>query len=100
VLWGSSSFFTQRWDLKLTSHEWMLEHHPDILDDTVGAARVLGQMAFAEAAMGRRRAALRRSWAALRRNWREPRAVLAALVAFGVSPAAVLDVLHRRGRGV
>jgi len=100
VLWGSSSFFTQRWDLKLSSHEWMLERHPDILTDDVGAARVLGQMAFAEAAMGRRRAALRRSWAALARNWREPRGVLAGLVALGVSPAAVLSVLHRYGRGV
>jgi len=100
VLWGSSSFFTQRWDLKLSSHEWMLERHPDILSDDVGAARVLGQMAFAEAAMGRRRAALRRSRATLARNWREPRAVLAGLVALGVSPAVVLSVLHRHGRGV
>ena len=100
VLWGSSSFFTQRWDLKLSSHEWMLSHHPGILEDRVGAGRVLGQMAFAEAAMGRRRAALRRAGTALRRNWREPRAFLAGLVATGVPPAAVLSVLHRYGRGV
>jgi glycosyltransferase involved in cell wall biosynthesis len=100
VLWGNSSFFTQRWDLKLDSHDWMLARHPDILSDDVGAARVLGQMAFAEAAMGRRRAALRRARAALRRNWREPRAALAALVAIGVSPATVLSALHRYGRGV
>jgi glycosyltransferase involved in cell wall biosynthesis len=100
VLWGSSSFFTQRWDLKLSSHEWMLAQHPDILGDAVGAGRVLGQMAFAEAAMGRRRAAVRRSTAALRRNWREPRALLALLVVAGVSPARVLGVLHRYGRGV
>lgn len=100
VLWGTASFFTQRWDLKLASHEFMLERHPDILTDPVGAGRVLGQMAFAEAALGRRRAALRRSWAALRRNWREPRAPLAALVAVGVPPYAVLSVLHRFGHGV
>jgi glycosyltransferase involved in cell wall biosynthesis len=100
VLWGSSSFFTQRWDLKLISHEWMLAHHPDILDDPVGAGRVLGQMAFAEAALGRRRAALRRARATLRHNWREPRVALAALVVAGVSPTAVLSVLHRYGRGV
>jgi hypothetical protein len=100
VLWGSSSFFTQRWELKLTSHEWMLERHPDILSDGVGAARVLAQMAFAEAALGRRRAALRRSAAALRRHWREPRAPLAAMTALGVPPAAILSVLHRYGRGV
>jgi glycosyltransferase involved in cell wall biosynthesis len=100
VLWGSSSFFTQRWDLKLSSHEWMLAEHPDILDDAVGAGRVLGQMAFAEAAMGRRRDAVRRSAAALRRNWREPRAFFALAVAAGVSPGTVLTTLHRRGRGV
>jgi hypothetical protein len=78
----------------------MLAQHPDILGDAVGAGRVLGQMAFAEAAMGRRRAAVRRSMAALRRNWREPRALLALLVVVGVSPARVLGVLHRYGRGV
>ena len=100
VLWGSASFFTQRWDLKLVSHEWMLAHHPDILGDPVGAGRVLGQMAFAEAAMGRRRDAVRRSFAALRRNWREPRALLALAVAAGVPPGTVLSTLHRRGRGV
>ena len=100
VLWGNNSFFTQRWDLKLTSHEWMLDQHPDILDDPVGAGRVLGQMAFAEAAMRRRRAAVRRAFAALRRNWREPRAFFALAVAAGVSPGTVLGVLHRYGRGV
>ena len=100
VLWGSASFFTQRWDLKLESHRWMLEHHPDILGDPVGAGRVLAQMAFAEAAMGRRRDAVRRSVAALRHNWREPRTFLALAVAAGVSPGLVLSTLHRRGRGV
>jgi glycosyltransferase involved in cell wall biosynthesis len=100
VLWGSSSFFTQRWDLKFSSHEWMLAQHPDILGDAVGAGRVLAQMAFAEAAMGRRRAAVHRSFAALRHNWREPRAFFALAVAAGVSPGTVLSALHRHGRGV
>jgi glycosyltransferase involved in cell wall biosynthesis len=100
VLWGSTSFFTSRWEMKVLSSRWMFERHPEIGHDAVGAGRLLGQMAFAEAAMGRRRAAVRTASGALRRNPREPRAFLAVAVACGVPPSVILRLLHLRGHGV
>jgi glycosyltransferase involved in cell wall biosynthesis len=101
VLWGETSFFARRWETKLAAHLWMLERHPDIWTSRVGAGRVLGQIAFDNAALGRRRAAAGYAVRALRRNPREHRAALALLVAARVVPAsAVLAFLHRRGRGI
>lgn len=101
VLWGSTSFFSTRWETKIAAHQWMLAHHPAILQDRVGGARVLGQMAFSHAALGRRRDALRWAARATRRNPREPRAPIAVAVALGlVSSQRVLATLHRRGHGI
>jgi cellulose synthase/poly-beta-1,6-N-acetylglucosamine synthase-like glycosyltransferase len=100
VLWGRTSFFSQRWETKLAAHTWMLEHHPDILTSRVGAARVYGQMAFSQAALGRRRLALSTAARSLRTHWKEPRGVLAVAVAAGVPSSSILRWLHKRGRGV
>jgi len=101
VLWGSTSFFATRWETKIAAHEWMLVRHPSILQDRVGGARVLGQMAFSHAALGRRREALRWAVRATRRNVREPRGPIAVAVALGmVSSQRVLATLHRRGHGI
>jgi glycosyltransferase involved in cell wall biosynthesis len=101
VLWGASSYFAQRWALKNEAHEWMLAHHPDIATSAVGAARVYGQIAYGHAALGHRKDAVR--WAAktLRTHPREPRAVLALVVAAGiVSDERVQRALNRRGHGI
>lgn len=101
VLWGRTSFFAQRWETKIAAHRWMLERHPDIARDRIGAGRVYGQLAFSHAAIGRRRESLRWSARALRSNPREPRAILSALVAARVTSAdRVLSTLHKRGRGI
>lgn len=101
VLWGSTSFFSTRWETKIAAHQWMLEHHPAILRDRVGGGRVLGQLAFSHAALGRRRDALRWAARAARSNPREPRAPIAVAVAVGaVSSQRVLATLHRRGHGI
>jgi glycosyltransferase involved in cell wall biosynthesis len=101
VLWGQTSFFASRWEIKLAAHLWMLEHHPDVLTSRIGAARLLGQIAFDNAALGQRRAAMAYAARALRRNPREHRAVLALLVAARlVSTGRVLALLHRHGRGI
>jgi len=101
VRWGTSSQFSRQWESRVESLEWMLDRHPDILSDRQGAARAFGQLAFGNAALGRRGAAARWAGRTLRRNWREPRALLAMAVAAGLLPAErVMTALHRHGRGV
>jgi glycosyltransferase involved in cell wall biosynthesis len=100
VRWGSTSRFAQAWQSHIASAEWILERHPDVRTSCVGHARLLGQVAFAHAALGHRRTALRLAARAARVRWREPRGYLAALAAVGVPPTAILKTLHRRGRGI
>jgi glycosyltransferase involved in cell wall biosynthesis len=100
VQWTARSYFNRDWETKISSLEWMLDRHPDIAANRVGAARVYGQIGFAHAASGARR--LGASWAlrSIRRSWREPRAYLALATAAGVSGDFVLRTLHRRGHGI
>lgn len=100
VRWGSTSLFAQAWRSKLAGAQWILQRHPDIATSAVGHARLLGQIAFAEAALGQRRHAFSAAARGIRVRWREPRSYLAVLAALGVPPARILGVLHRVGRGV
>jgi glycosyltransferase involved in cell wall biosynthesis len=101
VPWGRASHFSRKWQTLGDSLEYMLERHPGIADDDRGAARVYGQLAFSNAALGRRRSATRWAGRSLRRRWSEPRAFLALAVAGGViGPDRVLATLNRRGRGI
>lgn len=101
VRWGATSLFARAWESKIASTLWILDRYPRIRDSSAGHARVLGQIAFAYAALGRRRQALRWCRRAVRSRPGEPRAYLAAAVAVGVlSPQRVLALLHRHGRGV
>lgn len=101
IRWGRTSFYARRWDTKISSLEWMLAHHPELVAERTGSARVYGQLAFAHACSGRRRTAL--SWAgrALRRSPTQWRGAAAALVACRVVDGErLLERLHRHGRGV
>ncbi len=100
VRWGSASMFSRAWESKVASSEWMLERYPAIRDAPVGYARLMGQIAFAHAAMGHRMVGLRCALRSARTRPAEMRAYLAAAVALGVSPRLVLAALHRRGKGV
>ena len=101
IQWGESSYFYQQWAAKNVAHLWMLDHHVDILTSRIGKARVYGQLAFGNAALGLRRAAVQWAYRSLRANWREPRAVLAlAVAARVVSDKRILDSLQRYGHGI
>jgi len=101
VQWGASSFFYQQWGVKNSAHVWMLERHPDILSNAVGKGRIYGQLAFGYAALGQSKAALGWATRSLRANVREPRALLAMMVAARlVSAETVVDRLQRRGHGI
>jgi glycosyltransferase involved in cell wall biosynthesis len=101
VRWHARSYFANRWQTISTALSWLLEHYPEFQDEPHGQARVTGQIAFAEAALGARRSAARWAGRTIRRNPREPRAYLALAVASGALRAdSVLRQLHRRGHGI
>lgn len=101
VVWGQSSHFSRRWDTKIASSEWMLENHPDVAGHARGAARLMGQIAFAHASSGQRRDAWRWCARSLRRNPLEWRSIASAGVALVPRTGELLlSTLHRFGRGV
>ncbi|MFC7326705.1 glycosyltransferase [Marinactinospora rubrisoli] len=100
VLWHSRSHFTGRWQTVSTALRWLLTEYPEFRLVPRGYARVAGQIAFAEAAAGRRGTALEWALAALRARPLEPRVPLAVAVACGLPADAVLRALHRRGKGI
>jgi glycosyltransferase involved in cell wall biosynthesis len=101
VFWSAGSYFGRRWDTKIASLRWMLEHHPELTRERRAAARIYGQLAFAHAAQGDAGKALSWSGKALLRSPLEPRPFIATAVALRlVSSERVLATLHRRGRGV
>lgn len=101
VLWGQTSYFSRRWDTKVTASEWMLRNHSALAEHRAGAARIKGQIAFAEASDGHRREAWRWAGRALRGDPLQWRAWLACGVAVVPrSSELVLGTLHKWGRGV
>ena len=99
VRWGGSQF-SHQWSTIVAAIDHLLVKHPVFQDDRRALARLYGQRAFALAAQGKprtRQAVLE----TLRTSPREPRGYLAAAVAVhAVSADRVLDLAHRRGRGI
>lgn len=101
VLWHQKSYFTGRWATVSAALQRLLDSYPEFYGEPTGAARLTGQVAFAEAALGHRKQALR--WAAKTARLRptEPRAVLAlAVAAKAVTGERVVRGLNSRGRGI
>ena len=101
VRWHQQSYFSQRWSTIEQALDWLLSRYPEFDGEPQGHGRVLGQIAFAVAAQGRRADAGRRVRRTLAVNPREPRAYLALAVASGaVGADTVMRQLHRRGKGL
>jgi len=101
VRWHRRSYFAQRWQVISEALRWLLDRYPEFATEPAGLARVAGQIAFAEAALGERRSAVRWVRRTLAGNPREPRAYLALAVAGRLLPPdLVVRTLHRRGRGI
>ena len=101
VFWHQQSFFAQSWQTIIDDLGYLLGKHPELTTDPRGKARVEGQAAFAQAALGHRAAACRASMRALRGNPLERRAYLALAVAAGIIPASsIVRLANRRGRGI
>jgi len=101
VYWHDQSFFAERWETVAAALCYLLDKHPELTGHPAGLARIQGQVAFAQAALARRREACRVSWQALRNNPLERRAYLALAVASGaVSATSIVRLANRRGHGI
>ncbi|MFD2079183.1 Glycosyltransferase involved in cell wall bisynthesis [Actinopolymorpha cephalotaxi] len=101
VLWGSQSYFSDRWATIIEAIDYGLVKHEVLRTDPVAQARQQGRKAFAYAAIGDRRAALRWARHTLRLNPRDPRAYAAIVVALGlVSADRAMRLANSAGRGI
>lgn len=98
--WGGGSLFAERWMTIDHALGYLLEKFPEFAEHPRGHSRVLGQRAFAAAAVNdpRTRSLIR---ATLTADWRQPRAYLALGVwARLLPPDRVVATLNRQGRGL
>jgi hypothetical protein len=80
---------------------YLIEKHPELVDDDANAARLFGRIAFANAALHRRGEAIRWAWRSVRRRPLERRPYLALAVASGVVRASTIQRrANAVGRGV
>ncbi|MET9022275.1 glycosyltransferase family 2 protein [Actinopolymorpha sp. NPDC004070] len=101
VLWGSQSYFSDRWATIIEAIDYGLAKHEVLRTDPVAEARQQGRKAFAYAAIGDRRAALRWARHTLRLNQRDPRAYAAIVVALRLASAdRVMRLANSAGRGI
>ena len=100
VWWHGSSFFFERWKTIDDALAYLLEKYPDFALHPSGLARIEGQRAVAQAAMGQRRRALSTARRAFASNRRERRVPLALAVAAGLPASFALAAAHRFGRGI
>jgi glycosyltransferase involved in cell wall biosynthesis len=98
--WHRASYFTARWETRITSGEYFLRKHPDFASEPDGLARLYGRMAFAHAGARDRREAVRLAVRSLRLNPREGRAYVALAVAPFGGATTVARAAARVGRGL
>lgn len=100
VRWGQS-MFSRDWGTIVAAIDYMIAKHPVLRNSRKGMARLYGRRAFASAALGRRGEALRDCGRVFRRRPTERRIYVTVPVALGlVSAERLLDLAHRRGRGI
>lgn len=97
----SQSWFRERNEVVSAALQYVLRQHPEIGRSRRGHARILGQIAFAEASLGNRGEALRWVRKAMLRWPFAPQAVLAFVeVVFAVDPRTLLRTARLVGRGL
>ncbi|MDQ0092664.1 glycosyltransferase family 2 protein [Paeniglutamicibacter psychrophenolicus] len=101
ILWDRPSFFAGRWANISGGLSYLLRKFPEFESCPKGLARIAGQVAFAEAALGNHSAA--RAWArsALSRDRGQMRAYAAWAVSLGLVDAAwIVRQVQKTGRGL
>ena len=100
VWWHGASYFFERWETIDRALEYLVDKYPEFAGERRGLARIRGQQAVAQAAMGRRGRALRTMAQAARLNPAEKRVPVAAAVVAGLPAETALKVAHRFGKGI
>ncbi len=100
VYWHGASYFFERWRMIDDALGYLVDKFPEFHDDRIGLARIRGQQAVAQAAMGERGRALRTAIETFKLSPTERRVPVALVVAAGVPAASILKVLHRFGKGI
>ncbi|MEZ5377431.1 MAG: glycosyltransferase family 2 protein [Acidimicrobiales bacterium] len=100
VYWHGASFFFERWRMIDEALGYLVDKFPEFHDDPVGLARIRGQQAVAQAAMGERGRAFRTAVETFKLSPKERRVPVALVVAAGVPAASILKLLHRFGKGI
>jgi glycosyltransferase involved in cell wall biosynthesis len=100
VRWGQS-MFSRDWETIILAMDYMMSKHAAIRGDRRAVAHIYGRRGFANAALGRRGAAFHDAWRAAI-NWPlEKRVFVTVPVASGIiSAPRVMEIAHRRGRGI
>ena len=101
VFWHASSYFSERWQVIADATDYLLAKYPEMHDDPVGLANVLGLKSIALDALGRTGDGRDTARRALRLDRRCKRA-LVGLACSGpvLEPGHVMRVLQARGRGI
>ncbi|MDQ1529937.1 MAG: hypothetical protein QOE37_42 [Microbacteriaceae bacterium] len=101
INWNRASFFSGKWEGIAAGLSYLLGKFPEFAGTPRGTARIAGQVAFAHAALGRRREAAAWATRAIRNDRRQLRAYAALAITARLAPAPLLvDLVNRRGRGL
>lgn len=100
VWWHGASFFFERWRMIDEALGYLTEKYPEFSRHPAGLARIRGQQAVAQAAMGERGRALRTIAATARLRPTEKRLALALAVTAGLKAETALKFAHRFGKGI
>jgi glycosyltransferase involved in cell wall biosynthesis len=101
IHWHEQSFFASRWRTVIDALTYLLARVPEFASQPSGLARIEGQIALAQAALGDRGGAASRALGALRKDPTARQAWGALVVAGGLmTPATLVGVARRFGHGV
>jgi hypothetical protein len=100
VWWHGASYFFERWKMIDEALGYLVDKYPEFAVHPDGLARVRGQQAVAQAAMGQRRRALSTVREIIGLRPTEKRWPLALAVAAGLKAETALAWAHRLGRGI
>jgi hypothetical protein len=97
---NTPSWFRERSETTAEALQYLLKRHPDLRGDRRAHARVLGQIAFAQASSGDRKSAMRTVARAATRWPAQPQVSLAVARLAGIEPSTLLKYARKTGRGL